>query len=96
MRGGSITSEAHPRGRYYRLTVTGRYRIAQALSAMLPHLVRKKQVVERWLLLHKAKAEIGRLRRRLRLKPGKYRRTELRRRLQRIHQLVPPPPGDTK
>ncbi len=93
--GGSITGEAHSKGPYYRLTVTGYYRVERALAGMLPHLVRKKEVVERWLLLHRAKIDIARLRRRLRLKRGKYRRSILHQARRAIHQLTPPP-GDTE
>lgn len=93
--GGSITGEAHAKAQYYRLTLTGYYRVERALSTMLPHLIRKRELVNRWLVLHKAKAEIGRIRRRLQLKRGKYLRTELRQAHRAINQLTPPL-GDMK
>ena len=96
LKGGSITGEAHPKGSYYRLTITGYYRIQNILTRLTPFLIRKRLTVERWLLLHKANAEIGRIKRRLRLKPRKYFKTEVRSLQRQISQLLPPPPRDTK
>ena len=96
LKGGSITGEAHSKGSYYRLTVTGYYRIQNILTHLTPFLIRKRLTVERWLLLHRANAEIGRIKRRLRLKPRKYFKTEVRSLQRQISQLLPPPPRDTK
>ncbi len=70
--GGSITPEPRSKGLYFRLTVTGYYRVDRILANLLPHLRRKREEIKRWLTLHKVKAEIGRLKRKLRLKPRKY------------------------
>jgi len=40
--GGSITVERRPKGLYYRLTVTGYYRVESILTRLLPHLRRKR------------------------------------------------------
>ncbi len=96
LKGGSILGEAHSKGPYYRLTITGYYRIQNILTHLTPFLIRKRLTVERWLLLHKADAEIARIKRRLRLKPRKYLKTEVRTLQRQISQLVSPPPGDTK
>lgn len=96
LKGGSILGEAHSKGPYYRLTITGYYRIQNILTHLTPFLIRKRLTVERWLLLHKADAEISRIKRRLRLKPRKYLKTEVRTLQRQISQLVSPPPGDTK
>ncbi len=93
--GGSITGEPHAKGAYYRLTLTGYYRVEQALSRILPHLVRKKKLVERWLLLHQAKREIRRLKRRTRLPQGRLLRAEKRQLERAVQQLTPPPPRVT-
>ncbi len=93
--GGSITGEPHSRGEYFRLTLTGYHRVERVLSKMLPYLVTKDQLVKRWLVLHRAKGEIGRLQRKLRLKPGKFLRSELHQFQRRVEQLTPPPLGDT-
>ena len=93
---GSITGEARSKSPYYRLTITGYYRIQNILTHLVPSLFRKKPTVERWLLLHEASAEIGRMKRELRLKPRKYLKTEVRNLERQISQLVPPPPRDTK
>jgi hypothetical protein len=92
--GGSITKESRAKGPYYRLTLTGYYRVERTLSRMIPYLVRKKEIVNRWLLLHRAKAEIGRIQRRLRLKRGEYLRSELRQTRRMADQLMPPPLKD--
>ncbi len=93
--GGSITAEPRPKGSYYRLTVTGYYRVENILARLLPHLRRKKRIVKDWLALHRAKAEIGRLRRRLRLNDSKLLRAEVRQARRAIQQLDPPPLTDT-
>ena len=89
--GGSITHEPRSRGPYYRLTVTGYYRVDNILASLLPHLRRKREEIKRWLTLHKVKAEIGRLKRKLRLKPREYLGAETRQLKRAIHQLTPPP-----
>ncbi len=94
--GGSITSEAHPKGPYHRLTVTGYARVRRVLTILVPFLRKKRSMVERWLILHQANSEIRRLERRLRLKPGKLVRAELRSLKTELRQLDLPPPGDTK
>ena len=97
VKGGSIIGEAHSKGLYYRLTVTGYYRIQNVLTHLVPFLLRKKLIVERWLLLHKADAEIARLKRSLRLKGGKFVRSEVRGLEGQMSQLgLLPPPRDTK
>jgi hypothetical protein len=93
--GGSITGEVHSKGPYYRLTVTGHYRVERVLRRMLPYLARKRETVKRWLVLHKAKVEIRQLKRRLRLKPGKLLRADARELKRAVQQLASPPPGDT-
>ena len=90
--GGSISPEPHSKGPYYRLTVTGYYRVDTILARMLPHLRRKREEIEWWLILHKVKAEIGRLRRKLRMKPRDYFRSEVHRLKRAVDQLIPPPP----
>ena len=94
--GGSITSEAHPKGPYHRLTVTGYARVRRVLTILVPFLRKKRSMVERWLILHQANSEIRRLERRLRLKPGKLVRAELRSLKTQLRQLDIPPPRDTK
>ncbi len=97
--GGSITREPRSKGPYYRptvtdyyrLTVTGYYRVDNILTNLLPHLRRKREEIKRWLTLHKVKAEIGRLKRKLRMKPRKYVRAETRQLKRAIDQLTPPP-----
>ncbi len=95
MRGGSITAECRPKGPYYRLTVTGYYRVESILARLLPHLRRKRRMVKDWLELHKSKAEIGRLNRKLRLKPSRFLRAEVRQMRRAVQQLGPPPLRDT-
>ncbi len=96
MGGGSITREPRSRGPYYRLTVTGYYRVDSILARLLPHLRRKREEIKRWLTIHKVKAEIGRLKRKLRMKPRKYVRAETRQLKRAIDQLTPPPRGVTE
>ncbi len=93
--GGSITREPRSKGPYFRLTVTGYYRVDRILANLLPHLRRKREEIGRWLILHKVKIEIGRLKRTLRLKPRKYFIAETRRLKRVVHQLTPPPRGVT-
>jgi len=93
--GGSITVEPRPKGSYYRLTVTGYYRVESILARLLPHLRRKRRMVKDWLELHKSKAEIGRLNRKLRLKPSRFLRAEVRQMRRAVQQLGPPPLRDT-
>ncbi len=95
VKGGSITGEAHGKGLYYRLTVTGYYRIQSILTHLIPFLIRKRLIVERWLLLHKANAELGRLKRSLRLRPRKFVGSEVRRLKRQMDQLGLPPLRDT-
>src|SRR6266566_2810377 len=92
--GGSITAEPRPKGSYYRLTVTGYYRVESILARLLPHLRRKRRMVKDWLELHKSKAEIGRLNRKLRLKPSRFLRAEVRQMRRAVQQLGPPPLRD--
>lgn len=94
--GGSITAEAHPKGPYYRLTITGYWRVRRILRLLLPFLRKKMALVERWLLLHEAQAELAKLQRRLRLKPGKLVRAEARSLGKMARQLLPPPLRDMK
>ena len=75
--GGSITGEAHAGGRYFRLTVTGYGRLRRTLTILVPYLRKKRLMVERWLLLHQAGDQVQRLKRELRMKPGKFVRFEL-------------------
>ena len=89
--GGSITREPHPRGPYHRLTVTGYARVGRVLMMLAPFLRRKRLMVERRLLLHQIDAEVRGLKRRLRLKPGKLVRAEIRSLQTQIRQLTPPP-----
>ena len=93
--GGSITAEARARAPYHRLTVTGYYRVESILARLLPHLRRKRRMVKDWLELHKSKAEIGRLNRKLRLKPSRFLRAEVRQMRRAVQQLGPPPLRDT-
>ena len=90
--GGSITHESRSRGPDDRLTGTGYSRVDTRLARLLPHLRRKREEIKRWLTLHKVKAEIGRLKRKLRLKPRKYLRAETRQLKRAVDQLTPPPP----
>jgi|SRR5712692_2882440 len=94
--GGSISGEPHNGGVYWRLTTTGFYRVERILTHLLPYLVRKRLVVERWLLVNKASAELGRLKRSVRLKPRKFVRSEVRRLARQMSQLGLPPNGDMK
>lgn len=94
--GGSITAEAHPKGPYYRLTITGYWRVQRILRLLLPFLRKKRSLVERWLLLHEAQAQLQKLQRRLRLKPGKLLRAEARSLGRMARQLLSPPLRDTK
>ncbi len=95
VRGGSITVEPRPKGSYYRLTVTGYYRVETILARLLPHLRRKRRMVKDWLELHKTKAEIGRLKRSLRLNSSKFLRTDVNQMRRAVQQLGPPPLRDT-
>ena len=94
--GGSITTEPHPRGPYHRLTVTGYTRVRRVLTMLAPSLKRKRLMVERWLLLHQVNAEIRTFERRLRLKPRKFVRAEIRSLKTQLRQLVPPPHREMK
>jgi hypothetical protein len=97
--GGSITGEPHSHGEYFRLTLTGRYRIARVLNQMLPYLQRKHRLIEDWLKLHRVKTELESIRRRTHLKRRVYVKRELRHLEKAIRQLTPPkgngvvPPG---
>src|SRR5712692_8689395 len=91
--GGSISGEPHNGGVYWRLTTTGFYRVERILTHLLPYLVRKRLVVERWLIVNKASAEIGRLKRSIRLKRGKYVRSEVVRLERQMSQLGYHPQG---
>jgi hypothetical protein len=89
--GGSVTGEPHPHGEYFRLTLTGRSRITRALNEMLPHLQRKRTIVQDWLNLNMVKEETSSISRRLKLKNGKYVKRELRHLKESIRQLTTPP-----
>jgi hypothetical protein len=90
--GGSIVSELHSKGPYYRLTITGYTRVRRVLTILVPFLRRKKLIVKRWLLLHQVDAEIRGLKRRIRLKPGRLVRADIRSLKMQLRQLTPPPP----
>jgi len=93
--GGSISTEHRAKGPYYRLTITGYFRVETVLMRLLPDLRRKKRKVDYWLTLHKAKIEIARLQRRLHLKRRKYVKRELRQIERALRQIPLPPPRVT-
>ncbi len=92
--GGSISRELHSPP-YYRLTVTGYFRVETVLTRLLPYLRLKHRMVEDWLTLHKVKAEIGRLTQKLSLPRRKYQNREIRQLQRAVRQLQPPPASVT-
>jgi hypothetical protein len=63
---------------------------------LVPFLKRKRLMVERWLLLHQVNAEIRTFERRLRLKPRKFVKAEIRSLKTQLRQLAPPPHREMK
>jgi hypothetical protein len=76
--GGSISTEHRDKAPYYRLTITGYFRVNNVLMRMMPYLQHRKEEIDRWLTLHRVKLQIHSLQSKLSLPPKRYLAREIR------------------